>query len=242
MVFSTEMALNPPWVAFIDMDCFYAYVLFKTPCVHHLLFVGDFFSEPATGFGVVTDNQHFTVFGFEKLKNNLPDWTPDTYPENFCCLFEAPLNARNKNPNLFKLLSIQFINTTTGSPIKPDDTQLEKTDSVAKQLNTEQPTQENSKQVSLPALLFVGFDEDSMSLVVKSVPSVFTEIQQHKAQFEQLVGCLIHCSMISDLVVYSSEPDLTSRNDFNFELFIPDKVLAMILYMLSKADLLNVMV
>ena len=35
-----------------------------------------------------------------------------------------------------------------------------------------------------------------MSLVVKSVPSVFTEIQQHKAQFEQLVGCLIHCSMI----------------------------------------------
>ena len=76
-----------------------------------------------------------------------------------------------------------------------------------------------------------------MSLVVKSVPSVFTEIQQHKAQFEQLVGCLIHCSMISDLVVGGF-----SRYDFNIELFISDKVLAMILSMLSKADVLNAMV
>ena len=108
MVFSTEMALNPPCVAFIDMDCFYAYVLFKNPCVHKLLSVKAFFSEHNMGCSIVADTQHFKVYGFEKLKDNLPDWTPDTYPENFCCLFEAPRNARNKNPNLFKVWSIQF--------------------------------------------------------------------------------------------------------------------------------------
>ena len=81
-----------------------------------------------------------------------------------------------------------------------------------------------------------------MSLVVKSVPSVFTLIQQHKAQFEQLVGCLIQCSMISDLAVGRSDIHLFSRFDFNIELFISDKVLAMILSMLSKADVLNAMV
>ena len=244
MFFSTEMALNPPCVAFIDMDCFYAYVLFKTPCVHDLLFVGDFFSEHNMGFGVVTENQHFKVYGFQKLKDNLPDWTPDTYPTNFCCLFDAPLNTRKINSNLFKVWSIQFREKATGSPIKPDREKIETTESFAKKLNPDQPTQESSKQlirVSRPALLFVGFDEDSMSLVVKSVPSVFTEIQQHKAQFEQLVGCLIHCSMISDLVVGRSEY-FFARYDFNIELFISDKVLAMILSMLSKADVLNAMV
>ena len=80
-----------------------------------------------------------------------------------------------------------------------------------------------------------------MSLVVKSVPSVFTEIQQHKAQFE-LVGCLIHCSMISDLVVSRSGTHAFSRYDFKIELFISDKVLEMIMSMLSKADVLNAMV
>ena len=212
MFFSTEVALNPPCVAFIDMDCYYAYGLFKTPCVHDLLFVGGFFSEPATGFGVVTDNPHFKVYGFQKLKDNLPDWTPDTYPTNFCCLFEAPLNTRKINSNLFKVWSIQFREKETDSPITPDEQKIEKTLDAVDKLNPGQPAQESSKQltrVSLPAFLVVGFDEDSMSLVVKSVPSVFTEIQQHKAQFEQLVGCLIQCTPSpplkrGDCVIYRS--------------------------------------
>ena len=142
--------------------------------------------------------------------------------------------------------SIQFREKETNSPITPDNKKIEKTLDFAGKLNPDQPVQKSSKQltrVSLPAFLVVGFDEDSMSLVVKSVPSMFTAIQQHKAQFEQLVGCLIHCSMISDLVVGRSYRDLIfSRYDFNIELFISDKVLAMILSMLSKADVLNAMV
>ena len=48
--------------------------------------------------------------------------------------------------------------------------------------------------------------------------------------------------MISDLVVGRSGMHLFSCYDFNIELFISDKVLAMILSMLSKADALNAMV
>ena len=248
MFFSTEVTLNPPCVAFIDKTCFDCYVLFKNPCVHKLLSVKAFFSEHNMSCNIVANTQHFKVYGFEKLKDNLPDWTPNTYPENFCCLFEAPLATRKqtkKNPKLFKVWSIQFREKETDSPITPDDQKIEKTLDAVDKLNPEQPAQESSKQVtrvSLPAFLVVGFDEDSMSLVVKSVPSVFTEIQQHKAQFEQLVGCLIHCSMISDLVVDTGGIHAFSRYDFNIELFISDKVLAMILSMLSKADVLNAMV
>ena len=245
---STEVTLNPPCVAFIDTICFDCYVLFKNPCAHDVLSVKEFFSEHNMGCGIVADTQHFKVYGFEKLKDNLPDWTPDTYPEKFCCLFAAPLATRkrtSKNPNLFKVWSIQFRDKETDSPITPDNKKIEKTLDAVGKLNPEQPAQESSKQltrVSLPAFLVVGFDEDSMSLVVKSVPSVFTEIQQHKAQFEQLVGCLIHCSMISDLVVGTGDIELRSHYYFNIELFIPDKVLTMILSMLSKADVLNAMV
>ena len=249
MFFSTEVTLNPPCVAFIDRTCFDAYVLFKTPCAHDVLSVKAFFSAHNMGFCIIPNTQHFKVYCFEKLKDNLPDWTPDTYPENFCCLFEAPLATRiqtKKNPNLFKVWSIQFREKETNSPITPDNKKIEETLDFAGKLNPDQPVQKSSKQltrVSLPAFLVVGFDEDSMSLVVKSVPSLFTAIQQHKAQFEQLVGCLIHCSMISDLVVGRSYRDLIfSRYDFNIELFISDKVLAMILSMLSKADVLNAMV
>ena len=242
------MTLNPPCIEFIDTTCFDCYVLFKNPCAHKLLSVKAFFSEHNMGCGIVADTQHFKVYGFEKLKDNLPDWTPDTYPTNFCCLFEAPLATRKqikKNPNLFKVWSIQFREKETDSPITPDNKKIEKTLDFFGKLNPDPPAQKSSKQltrVSLPAFLVVGFDEDSMSLVVKSVPSVFTEIQQHKAQFEQLVGCLIHCSMISDLVVGRSGMYGFSQYDFNIELFISDKVLAMILYMLSKADVLNAMV
>ena len=246
--FSTEVTLNPPCIAFIDRICFEAYVLFKNPCEHKFLSVKAFFSEHNMGCSIVANTQHFKVYGFEKLKDNLPDWTPDTYPEKFCCLFEAPFKARKRikeNPNLFKVWSIQFREKETDSPITPDNKMIEKTLDFAGKLNPEQPAQKISQQltrVSLPAFLVVGFDEDSMSLVVKSVPSVFTEIQQHKAQFEQLVGCLIQCSMISDLVVGRSDVHVFSRSDFNIELFIPDNVLAMILSMLSKADVLNAMV
>ena len=250
MFFSTEVTLNPPCDAFIDTTCFGAYVLFKTPCVNNVLSVKAFFSEHDMGCSIIPNTQHFKVYGFEKLKDNLPDWTPDTYPEKFCCLFEAPLATRKqpkKNRKLFKVWSIQFREKETDSPITPDNKKIEKTlDAVDKlNLNPDQPVQKSSKQltrVSLPAFLVVGFDEDSMSLVVKSVPSVFTAIQQHKAQFEQLVGCLIHCSMISDLVVGRSGIHAFSHCDFNIELFISDKVLAMILSMLSKAEVLNAMV
>ena len=248
MFFSTEVTLNPPCVAFIDTTCFDCYVLFKNPCAPKFLSVKAFFSEHNMGCGVVVNTQHFKVYGFEKLKDNLPDWTPDTYPENFCCLFKAPLATRSQtkqNPNLFKVWSIQFREKETDAPITPNDQMIEKTLDAVGKLHPEQPAPESSKQltrVSLPAFLVVGFDEDSMPLVVKSVPSVFTEIQQHKAQFEQLVGCLIHCSMISDLVVGRGGMYGFSQYDFNIELFISDKVLAMILSMLSKADVLNAMV
>ena len=210
-VFSTEVTLNPPCVAFIDKPCFGSYVLFKNPCAHKLLEVKAFFSERREGCNIVANTQHFKVYGFEKLKDNLPDW-PDTYPDpdNFCCLFEAPSATRiqiSKNPKLFKVWSIQFREKATDSPITPDNEKIEKILDAVGKLNTDQPAQESSKQltrVSLPAVLLVGFDEDSMSLVVKSIPSVFTEIQQHEDQFEQLVGCLIHCSTISDLVSSST--------------------------------------
>ena len=246
-VFSTEVALSPPCVAFIDRTCFDAYVLFKTPCAHKLTSVKAFFSEHNMGCSIIPNTQHFKVYCFEKLKDNLPEWTPDTYPEQFCCIFAAPLATRNqtkKNPNLFKVWSIQFREKVTDSPITPDNEKIEKILDFVDKLNPEKRAQESSKQltrVSLPAILLVGFDEDSMSLIVKSVPSVFTEIQQHKTQFEQLFGCLIHCSMISDLVVRRIGID-SSRYYFNIELFIPDKVLAMILSMLSKADALHAMV
>ena len=245
---STEVTLNPPCVAFIDRICFDCYVLFKNPCAHKLLSVKAFFSEHNMGCNIVANTQHFKVYGFEKLKDNLPDWTPDTYPENFYCLFKAPLATRkqtSKNPNLFKVWSIQFREKETDSPITPDNQKIEKTLDFFGKLNQDQPAQESSKQltrVALPGFLVVGFDEYSMSLVVKSVPSVITAIQQHKAQFEQLVGCLIHCSMISDLVVDTGGMYGFARYDFNIELFISDKVLAMILSMLSKADVLNAMV
>ena len=249
MFFSTEVTLNPPCIAFIDRICFDSYVLFKNPCVHEFLSVKAFFSEHNMGCNIVANTQHFKVYGFEKLKDNLPDWTPDTYPENFCCLFEAPLATRkrtSKNPKLFKVWSIQFREKETDSPITPDNKKIEKTLDFVGKLNPEQPAQKSSKQltrVSLPAFLLVGFDKDSMSLVVKSVPSVFTEIKkQHKAQFEQVVGCLVHCSMISDLVVFRGNKYGCSRKHFNIELFISDKVLAMILSMFSKADVLNAMV
>ena len=92
-----------------------------------------------------------------------------------------------KNPCVHKLLSVQtfFSDKETDSPITPDNQKIEKTLDAVYKLNPEQPAQNSSKQrtrVSLPAFL-VGFDEDSKSLVVKSVPSVFTAIQQHKAQF-----------------------------------------------------------
>ena len=48
--------------------------------------------------------------------------------------------------------------------------------------------------------------------------------------------------MISDLVVGRSGMYGFSRNHFNIELFISDKVLGMILAMLSKADVMNAMV
>ena len=48
--------------------------------------------------------------------------------------------------------------------------------------------------------------------------------------------------MISDLVVGRGGKYGFAQYDFNIELFIPDKVLAMILSMLSKADVLNAMV
>ena len=252
MFFSTEVTLNPPCIEFIDRICFDCYVLFKHPCAPKFLSVKAFFSEHNMGCGIVADTQHFKVYGFEKLKDNLPDWTLATYPEKFCCLFEAPLEKRNqikKNPNLFKVWSIQFREKETDSPITPDNKKIEKTLDFVSKIDPEQPAPESSKQltrVSLPAFLVVGFDEDSMSLVVKSVASVFTEIQQHKAQFEQLVDCLIHCSMISDLVVMGRSgtysENLFAHYYFNIELFISDKVLAMILYMLSKADVLNAMV
>ena len=223
------------------MYCFDAYVLFKKPCEHNIL-VGAFFSAPNTGFGIVTDNQHFEVYGIEKLKFNLPDWTPDTYPTNFCCLFEAPLATRNqtmKNQNLFIVWSLQFIYKVTDSPKKSVNKLAEKTVAFAETVNSEQKSTNQQKEVSLPALLLVGFDEDSMSLVVKSVPSVFTAMQQHKPQFEQLVGC----SVISRLVV-RSDPCLSSLNVCYFELFFPDHMLAMtmILSMLSLPELLNAMV
>ena len=270
---STEVTLNPPCIAFLDRSCFEAYVLFKNPCAHNVLSVKAFFSEPHMGCAIVANTQHFKVYGFEKLKDNLPDWTPYTYPENFCCLFEAPLVTRiqtKKNPKLFKawsiqfreketelfkvwekeaelfkVWSIQFREKETDSPITPDNKKIEQTLDALDKLSPGQPVQESSKQltrVSLPAFLLVGFDEDSMSLVVKSVPSVFTAIQQHKAQFEQLVGCLIHCSMISDPTVSRCDIYGFSRFHFNIELFISDKVLGMILSMLSKADVLNAMV
>ena len=183
---STEVTLNPPCVAFIDRICFDSYVLFKNPCAHKLLSVKAFFSEHNMGCSIVANTQHFKVYGFEKLKDDLPDWTPDTYLENFCCLFEAPLATRKQaqqNPKLFKVWSIQFRDKETDSPITPDNKKIEKTLDAVYKLSP--------KRVSLPAFL-VGFNEDSKSLVVKSVPSVFTEIQQHKAQFEQLVGdCVI---------------------------------------------------
>ena len=249
MFFSTEVALNPPCVAFFDKTCCDFYVLFKKPCDHDVLSVRAFFSAYNMGCYIIPNTQHFKVYCFEKLKDNLPDWTPDTYPEKFCCLFEAPLETRKriqtkKNLQLFKAWAIQFREKETDSPITPDNNKIEKTLEFVDKLNPDQDVQKSSKQltrVSLPAFL-VGFDEDSMSLVVKSVPSVFTEIQQHKAQFEQLVGCLIHCSMISDLVVGTGGIHAFSRYDFNIELFISDKVLAMILSMLSKADALNAMV
>ena len=96
MFFRTEVALNPPCITFIDTTCFNAYVLFKKPCAHDVLSVKEFFSEHNMGCSIIPDTQHFKVYGFEKLKDNLPDWTPDTYPENFCCLFEAPLATRNQ--------------------------------------------------------------------------------------------------------------------------------------------------
>ena len=87
MFFSTEVALNPPCVAFIDRTCFDAYVLFKTPCVHKVLAVKAFFSAHNMGFCILANTQHFKVYGFEKLKDDLPDWTPDTYPEKFLLPF-----------------------------------------------------------------------------------------------------------------------------------------------------------
>ena len=132
------------------------------------------------GCSIVANTQHFKVYGFEKLKDNLPDWTPDTYPEKFCCLFEAPFKARkqiNENAKLFKVWSIQFREKETNSPITPDNKKIEKTLDFAGKLNPDPPVQKSSQQltrVSLLAFLVVGFDEDSMSLVVKSVPSVFT--------------------------------------------------------------------
>ena len=228
-VFSTEVALNPPCDAFFDKTCCDFYVLFKKPCEHNVLSVKAFFSDNNMGCSIIPNTQHFKVYGFEKLKDDLPDWTPDTYPEKFCCLFEAPHATRKhikENPNLFKVWSIQFREKKKNSPITPDNNKIETI----------------LTRVSLPAFLLVGFDDDSMSLVVKSVPSVFTEIQQHKAQFEQLVDCLIHCSMISDLVVGRGGIHAFSCDDFNIELFISDKVLAMILSILVKADVLNAMV
>ena len=156
----------------------------------------------------------------------------------------------NKEPththsHLFKVWSIKFLETETHSPIKPDSERIEKTVTFAEKLKSEKHAQESSKQremVLLPALLLVGFDENSMSLVVKSVHSVCTAMQEHKAQFEQLVGCLIHCSLQSHLVVCSSDPYLSTLNDVNFEILIPDKVLAMILSVLSTSDLLNTIV
>ena len=247
MLFSTEVALNPPCIAFLDKSCYQAYVLFQKSA-QKILNIAAFFSAPGMGWGIVTTNQHFQVYGFEKLKDDLPDWTEDTYPPNFCCLFNAPIPTRNQpntHSNLFKVWSIKFRETETHSPIKPDSERIEKTVTFAEKLKSEKHAQESSKQremVLLPALLLVGFDENSMSLVVKSVHSVCTAMQEHKAQFEQLVGCLIHCSLQSHLVVCSSDPYLSTLNDVNFEILIPDKVLAMILSVLSTSDLLNTIV
>ena len=148
---STEVTLTPPCVAFIDNTCFDSYVLFKNPCKHKLLSVKAFFSEHNMGCRVVANTQHFTVYGFEKLKDNLPDWTPDTYPENFCCLFEAPLATRNQtkqNPKLFKVWSIQFREKETDSPITPDDQKIEKTLDFVGKFDPDQPAQNSSKQLT----------------------------------------------------------------------------------------------